>query len=336
MEIVPVSTRADWNSFVRLQPRGHILQLSGYGDLKREFGWEVERFFLLDEGGDVVGGSQILIRQLQGSNSKMAYIPPSGPYLTHTRYMKDLVTAWDKLLGNKVAYLKWEPGIFEDGDIVPDFLALGFRRSESTIQPPRTIIVDLSISESEILERMNQATRRNIRKALDNKIHYYIGGHKDLSDFGRIMKETADRKEFRVRDDKYHNLAYDLYHSESGVHLFMAKHKNDVVAGIMVFFLRETATYLYGASSNRERSLMPNHGLQWKAMKWAKANGYKKYDLWGVPDASEEELEAGFRTKTDGLWGVYGFKRGWGGKIVRSVGAYDRIYDSDVYKQISE
>jgi len=67
-------------------------------------------------------------------------------------------------------------------------------------------------------------------------------------------------------------------------------------------------------------------------MRWAKDQGYHAYDLWGVPDFPEDELESQFKERHDGLWGVYRFKRGFGGDVIRTVGTSDRIYNSLVYK----
>ena len=64
---------------------------------------------------------------------------------------------------------------------------------------------------------------------------------------------------------------------------------------------------------------MPTYLLQWEAMKWAKARGCKEYDLWGVPDEDEATLEANFETRHEGLWGVYRFKRGFGGELKRAA-----------------
>jgi lipid II:glycine glycyltransferase (peptidoglycan interpeptide bridge formation enzyme) len=77
---------------------------------------------------------------------------------------------------------------------------------------------------------------------------------------------------------------------------------------------------------------MPTYALQWQAIQWAKAKGCTSYDLWGVPDAPEEELEAHFADRHDGLWGVYRAKRGYGGQVQRTVGAADRIYNKNVHK----
>ncbi len=77
---------------------------------------------------------------------------------------------------------------------------------------------------------------------------------------------------------------------------------------------------------------MPTYLLQWEAMRWARARGCTSYDLWGVPDAELAELEAGFTTRGDGLWGVYRFKRGFGGVLRRSAGSWDRIYLPLLYR----
>ena len=77
---------------------------------------------------------------------------------------------------------------------------------------------------------------------------------------------------------------------------------------------------------------MPNYAAQWAAIQWAKARGCIEYDLWGVPDFPKDELEANFRSRSDGLWGVYRFKRGFGGEIKRTVGPADRVYNKLVYR----
>jgi lipid II:glycine glycyltransferase (peptidoglycan interpeptide bridge formation enzyme) len=76
---------------------------------------------------------------------------------------------------------------------------------------------------------------------------------------------------------------------------------------------------------------MPTYLLQWEAIRWAKARGCAEYDLWGVPDEDEETLEAQFESRHDGLWGVYRFKRGFGGQLKRAAQALDRVYNPLLY-----
>jgi peptidoglycan pentaglycine glycine transferase (the first glycine) len=103
---------------------------------------------------------------------------------------------------------------------------------------------------------------------------------------------------------------------------------------LMAFARGDRAWYFYGASTEEERNRMPAYLLQWEAMRWAGSRGCRWYDLWGVPDAEEEELEANFTQRADGLWGVYRFKRGFGGELKRSAGAWDRVYQPLLYRLI--
>ena len=77
---------------------------------------------------------------------------------------------------------------------------------------------------------------------------------------------------------------------------------------------------------------MPTYLLQWEAIRWAKGKGCQSYDLWGIPDAPEAELEDAFMERSDGLWGVYRFKRGFGGEVQRTIGTFDRVYQPLLYK----
>jgi lipid II:glycine glycyltransferase (peptidoglycan interpeptide bridge formation enzyme) len=66
-------------------------------------------------------------------------------------------------------------------------------------------------------------------------------------------------------------------------------------------------------------------------MRWTQNHGCTEYDLWGIPDADEPTLEAQFMTRTNGLWGVYRFKRGFGGQVCRAAGPWDRVYLPPLY-----
>jgi lipid II:glycine glycyltransferase (peptidoglycan interpeptide bridge formation enzyme) len=200
------------------------------------------------------------------------------------------------------------------------------------VQPPRTVLIDLRGTDDAVLARMNQGTRRKIRQAIDrNGVIYTRGSSADVAKFNAIMQTTADRNGFGVHEAGYYQLAFELFAPHYAA-LILAEHEGDLLAGVMVFAVGKSAWYLYGASSSDKRNLMASYGVQWKAMQWAKARGCDTYDLWGIPDEDETTLEAQFQERSDGLWGVYGFKRGWGGQIVRSVGAWDCVYNPTVYQ----
>jgi lipid II:glycine glycyltransferase (peptidoglycan interpeptide bridge formation enzyme) len=114
--------------------------------------------------------------------------------------------------------------------------------------------------------------------------------------------------------------------------LLQAEFQGQALAALMAFSHGPRAWYLYGASSDEERNRMPAYLLQWEAMRWAAQQGCREYDLYGIPDVDEEQLEAEFSDRSEGLWGVYRFKRGFGGEVRRSAGAWDRVYQPLAYR----
>ncbi len=137
---------------------------------------------------------------------------------------------------------------------------------------------------------------------------------------------------FGVHSLEYYRRAYELFHPSGAAELLVAEFDGKPLAALMVFVRGKRSWYMYGASTDEERNRMPTYLLQWEAMKWARAKGAQEYDLWGTPDEDEAKLEAEFENRHDGLWGVYRFKRGFGGRLKRAVQAVDRIYNPLLYK----
>jgi lipid II:glycine glycyltransferase (peptidoglycan interpeptide bridge formation enzyme) len=264
---------------------------------------------------------QILFRKLP-LGFTIGYIPKASPD-------RSLWIEIDSVCKqNRAVFLKLEPNLWNDQPLSPFPLTL--KPSSHNIQPPRTIIVDLSGTEEEILARMKQKTRYNIRLA--EKKGVTVRPWDDLSVFHDMMLVTGDRDGFGVHSEKYYRRAYELLHSKGMCELLLAEFGGKPLAALFVARHGNRAYYLYGASTDEERNRMPTYLLQWEAMKWARARGSEEYDLWGVPDEDEVILETNFESRRDGLWGVYRFKRGFGGQLKRAAQAMDRVYNPLLYK----
>ena len=295
------------------------LQTAAWGELKAGFGWQVERVRVEKTG------AQVLFRRLPFGLS-IAYIPkgPVGP---------DWPDLWPDVIRlcrrKRAVLLKVEPDCWEgDAAALSDKLP-GFRADGIPVQPRRTILVSLAGREEDWLERMKQKTRYNIRLAerkgvTVRRIH-------GCRTFHRLMLVTGQRDGFGVHSLAYYQRAYDLFHQRGQAELFMAEYEGSPLAGLMVFAHGKRAWYFYGASNDAERSRMPTYLLQWQAMRWAAGQGCSEYDLWGVPDEDEGALEAQFEQRHDGLWGVYRFKRGFGGSLVRAAPAYEKALIAPFY-----
>ena len=323
-----------WDRFVATHPQGHILQTAPWGELKAAFGWEVERMALV-EAGEIRAGAQVLYRRLPGGLGRLAYVP-KGP-LVRWEVLGEasaLLTALaEAARGRGAVGLTLEPDLPDEPIWRERLGGLGLSPSPlGSVQPRRTLIVDLSGDEETILKRMKSKTRYNIRLAARKGVRVREGTAADLPAFHRLMAATAARDRFGVHAPVYYERAFHLFVPQGWARLLLAEVEGEPVAALMVFALPPRAWYFYGASGNMHREKMPNYLLQWEAMRWARSLGCVEYDLWGVPDEERERLEAEFTRRRDGLWGVYRFKRGFGGRLVRTVGAWDRPLRSFLYR----
>ncbi len=317
---MPILTPAGWDEYLGRHQDAHILQSRQWGDLKSAFGWQALRV------GAGQAGAQVLIRSLPLGFS-LAYLPkgPIGP---------DWDMLWPEIdricRRHRSAFLKVEPDLWEGDQGSTPAPPAGFRRSAHSIQPPRTIRLDLRQTEEQILAGMKQKTRYNVRLAGRKEVQ--VRPSSDLQVFSELMAQTGKRDGFPIHSPAYYQQAYDQFHPLGGCELLFAEVQDEPVAALMVFARGRRAWYFYGASSGKHRNRMPAYSLQWEAIRWARAQGCHEYDLWGIPDESPAALEAGFLDRRDGLWGVYRFKRGFGGQITRAAGPWDRVYNPVLYR----
>ena len=327
---------AEWDAFVAAHPNGSILQTDGWARLKNRFGWSSQRVWLRRDG-QLVAGAQLLFRSVALGILKIAYMP-HGPLVDwqDEEQVAVLFNQIDQAMYKRGAsLLKMEPLIWQAGETAVSWQTISqtyeLSTDTDTIQPPRTVLIDLRPSEEEILMGMKSKTRYNIRLAARKGVTVREGTAVDLPHFIRLIQITGQRDAFGIHQPDYYRAAYELFAPDNAA-LLLAEYEGQPLAGVMVFTCGDKAAYLYGASSNEERQRMPSYAVQWAAMQWAKARGCTSYDMWGVPDAPEAELEENFLERKDGLWPVYRFKRGFGGDVVRTVGPADRVYNKLVQR----
>ena len=325
---MPEVSLSDWNKFLQNHPNAHLLQTGEWGELKSAFGWTAVRIVNREVG------AQVLFRKLP-LGFTIAYVPKlaisSGPSALTDEFWNELDLVCKR---HRAIFLKIEPDAWENDFILhPSSFILHpsrFILSKQNIQPPRTVLVDIRGSEEDILAHMKQKCRYNIRLA--KKKGVTVRAWDDLDGFYKMIQITGGRDGFGVHSLAYYRRTYDLYHSTDMCELLVAEFESKPLAALMVFARGKRAWYIYGASNEEERNRMPAYLLQWEAMRWARSKGAEEYDLWGVPDEDEAALEAQFEKRNDGLWGVYRFKRGFGGDLKRAAQAVDKVYSSWLYQ----
>ncbi len=321
---------AVWDDFVATHPDGHILQTVRWAQLKSAFGWTCERVEMRtipSPDAPILGGASILFRRLPWGQ-KIAYVP-KGPVVDwNTPDQARAVLTMAREFGKKAhaALLKIEPELPDSPEVSARMASYGFIRSAQRVQPLSTIHIDLAADEETILSRMKPKWRYNIRLAERKGVSVREGTAADLSAIQKLMDITGERDGFGTHNAEYHAAATAIFQPAGLMTWLLAEVEGEVLAAIAVFALGTRAWYMWGASGESGRNLMPNHALQWAAMCWARARGCAIYDLWGIPDEVGANPDAYTEPESwgeGGLWGVYRFKQGFGGQVVRYTGAWD-------------
>ena len=198
------------------------------------------------------------------------------------------------------------------GAVQAELQARGWRYSNDQVQFRNTVMLRVDAPDEELLGRMKQKTRYNVRLGPKKGLSMRIGDEADWPLLYKMYAETSIRDGFVIRDQAYYEHVWRTFAPRSAA--LIAEFEGQPVAAVYLFHFAGRAYYLYGMSREAQRDKMPNYMLQFEAMRWARQQGCTVYDLWGAP---EDFIES------DPLWGVFRFKEGLGGQVVRTLGAWD-------------
>ena len=374
-----------WNSLISTLPNPHLLQTYEWGQVKAKYGWMPlyavwtadGKFVVLKETDDwsrntdhCVAAALILKRQIlrNGFAARLCILySPKGPLLDwgneslRNRVLDDLQSFAEQ---QGAIFLKTDPDVVlgtgvpdSEADIVDntgqavmsELKGRGWSYASDQVQFKNTVLIDLNPTEDELLARMKQKTRYNIRLAEKKDVVFRVGTLADLGMLYNMYAETSVRDGFVIRDEEYYRTVWETFMPKANSPIssslapslqslitnyelpsaepLMAEVDGEPVAAIFVFYFASRAYYVYGMSRDKHREKMPTYLLQWEAMKRAKVQGCTMYDLWGAPEVFDE---------SDSMWGVYRFKEGLGGKVIRTLGAWDFAPNPLWYKMYSE
>lgn len=336
--VIEHTDAAVWDELVCRHAQGHLLQSWRWGELKRRYGWQPLRLAITD--GRQTAAAQLLIRSIYGL--AVAYAP-RGPLLSGDALLDRALLRLLRRVARRrrAAFLRLEPNLLEGAAganaLHSLLLVEGFRPSDP-LQPRASIHLDLAPAPEVLLAAVSKGHRADVRRAERNGVTVRVGAsNADLDAFYAIMEATGARQGFGIHGRTYYQDAWQLF--GDAARLLLAEQDGRVVAAFLVFAWGREAQYMYSGSTEAGLKAGANHLLQWRAIQWARERGARIYDLWGVPDAfgrmasaSEQErarLEEVARQHP--LYGVYRFKKGWGGKVVRYLPAYDQVYLAPAY-----
>lgn len=320
-----------FNAFMESAPKGHILQTWEWGEIKAKTGWQPLRL-VIENNGQIVAAVSILKRTIPVMKKNIFYAPRGPVVDIKNQEIFNFMLSEIKLLAKQhnAIFLKIDPDVPSDNEEWQTaFKKAGFTSAEKGegfegIQPKYVFRLDISPDEEQLMANLHQKTRYNIRVALKKGVEIIEDCTKeDLPVFYKILQETAERDKFLVRSYSYFEDFYDYLVHKGYAKLFLAKYEDKIIAGTLAFKLGDKAWYIYGASSNAYRNVMPNYLIQWTMIQWAKKQNCTMYDFRGVP---------GHLTEDNPLYGLYRFKKGFNGEYTEFIGEYDLVYQPTAYK----
>lgn len=280
------SDRAQWDSTVN-DLGGHPLQLWGWGEVKRQHNWNVERVLLLD-GERTVGACQILLRRITGFGEAILYAP-RGPVWAEGY--------GDQVMDALIGYVKRSKrGVVFTVEPETDELPRReqFREAADTILMSHTLIMDLTQSDEKILANMAKNHRYYVRRASkDPELDVRrVTSPEDLGPIMDVYAKTAERDGFALHPESYYRDIMTQFGDDS--FLFAAYHDGQPCAFLWDVVSDRTAFELYGGSDEVGRKKSANYALKWSMVQALKERGVERYDLNGLLNDAINYFKEGF------------------------------------------
>lgn len=340
MDILPKATAA-------LFPTDILFQTPYWGRVKARLGLSPLAFDLPSTGPD----KDVLVLLQPLGRGSMAIVPQGPEHAPaeeeYGSFLEEFSLALARRLGPEVAFIRYDlpwaspyaammseegPGALPGSGLRELRMNMGthswsLRKAREDMTVASSLVVDLAGSEEELLGRMKAKTRYNIGLAERRGVVVRQAGDDDLPDFYSLYRQTARRNGFRPCGAAHFAAMFQsLAESRACAELLflLARQGSDALAGALVGLSGETATFLYGASSDRKRNLMASSLMHWTAMRLARARGCARYDMGAVSPCDDPRHP---------FHGLYRFKTGFGGGIEHRCGSWDYPLRPGLYEE---
>jgi len=319
----------EWDQFVTSHQPTQFCQSGAWSEFQKILGRQY--FFVKNDAGQAL----VIKTSLPGGQSYL--FSPRGPLLANGEWpmangqwrMADSLLEKIRELAKKEKSIFWrfEPPIlskFSENFVTKssELLITNYQLLRvDDVQPSQTVLLDLSASEEEMLNKMHYKTRYNIRLAEKHRVKIREGRPEEIEKFLALTHQTSLRQDFHPHPDDYYRklmLLTQQSFENFSVKLMLAEYEGKTLVANLVIFFGDTVTYLHGASGDEYKNLMAPHLLQWETIKMAKRLGFRYYDFWGIDEKK---------------WpGVTRFKRSFAGREIKYPGTFDLIFRPGPYK----
>lgn len=310
--------RAHFDYLIGTSPEPDFAQTAAWAELK-SLTWRPVHYLYQVTAGESLIAVTAWLRRPPLFPYSLAYAP-RGPILLRAEAEQHLPAFWEELrreLRRLGAFgLKVDPA-WSSSARAEQMVALGFRPVESDspfggTQPRKMIRQDISADQEELLASIPKKIRYNIRYPEKNGVTYRLGGVADIPGLMSVLRDTSRRKQFLERGPEYYERLLTAMGDQAS--LILGYYEDQVIAAGVTVVCGKIAWAVYGGMLRSHNHLRPYYGLNWQRMLWAKSRGAEVFDFSGVPvDLSESSP----------LYGLYTFKKSFGGELVEFIGEYE-------------
>lgn len=323
----------EYNQFIAASDSGSFLQSYDWGQWQISLGREVYRYWITDENQKRISAVQLIKMPLP--LGKFYLYAPYGPVTDLGLKIEDLrfLEQGIKEKFPEAVFVRIEP---KDSTIFQS-LNLSIFKSPN-IQPGKTLIIDISQTEEELLKQMHPKTRYNIRLAekhgveIKDEFDITIGHGLFAQEATALIVETATRQGYKGYGNNYYQQLIDFLavqnRGDVQLRIYKAIYQNKLLCSAIMVDYGATRTFLFGGSAEENKNVMAPYLMHWQAIKDAKLAGLKYYDFWGTETSSGKS--AGFVRFKLGF--VHSVSSGSLSGIKEYAGAHDLVINPLWYK----
>ncbi len=306
-----------WNQFVSTTNPFCFTQSWEWGEILRAEGKPISRWVIEQDGVIVALGNSVEQSLPFGWCSVLS---PQGPIFSAELSTKQIQDIYGVLFNEKkLVFARVEPG--DQKQVVKKMVRT------KDLNPSTTTVLDLNLSEADLLAAMHQKTRYNIHLAEKKGIEIREEKNEEL--FWKLTQATADRDGFRSHERSHyrHVLASPISRQ------LIAYYDNQAITTAVFVYFGGVCTYLYGASDYRARQLKAPGLVQWQGICMGKKAGCTRYDFFGIAPKRKGDSSSEYHFDPRHSYaGITQFKLGFGGSVVVHPGTWDLILQPQKYR----
>jgi lipid II:glycine glycyltransferase (peptidoglycan interpeptide bridge formation enzyme) len=229
-----------------------------------------------------------------------------------------LTAAMDRLARKRLRALFVQPPA-DARDVSAALRGRGFRQSISGIAPAASIRVDLRRDIEDLRKGMTKANRRRSRHWAERGVRVRMGSRDDIPVVADLVARSAEHQRFEpLSRDYIQNLHREL-DAEQHAAVFVAEIDGSPAAALLCTRCDGVVKQRLSGMERSERARKDgvSAATVWRAMEWAKANGYHTYDFGGISARAADALLTGEPEPSAHLKGTERFKTSFGGEVFR-------------------